>query len=222
MDIFFKRGNNFKSKTVVKREGNAFLVGVFALITLITFIVIFTIAMEEIQYRKNAVTDAITAAVLATVTIDKDALTLDNEIHVLVPEMNVAAFSRCFAGSIGTISEVNSSGVYTWTGNESDPIFDFSDGKKIELSQFVIYNFSENDPATPNDDEFRIARYDPGTGSFIESVVLLSSAGHVYAPNGTEVYETSVFVELNIPIHTYFNIHATVPRSQLVAIQNIA
>lgn len=228
MDIQFKRRNGLKGKTIIKRDGNAFMVGVFGLFTLVTFIVIFTIAIEEIHYKRNATTDAITSAILATVTIDKDDLTLNNNIHVIPAEMNVKMFSDCFAGSLRTVSEVTvgvdlTEKIYTWTGNEDDPIFDFSDGKKIELSQFIIYNFDQGDPADVNDDSFTISKYNSRTGGFdTEAPLLLRDIGHLYAPDGTEILETSVFVELNVPIHTYFNIRATVPRSQLVAIQNIA
>lgn len=203
-----------------KHDGNiTFWATGFMAIILTISIVFLMMAHEKINQINASIEDIITSSALSAAILDRDRYAITGDIYINDNQECLSNYEAMFAFNEG-INDFNS--VAEVSGDNSHPYIDFLSGN-IKILKFIVYN---------------IPKYPQSTGDFIGEQYTyqnqhwaslttvnygnLSTTKYIKDPLNNDIMETSIYVEMEIPIKLgFFGIKGTITKAQTVAIQHI-
>ena len=195
-----------------------------------------------IDKARISVEDAITFSALG-------AALVDNSRNAITGDLYIEDANECYENYCSLFSENTGCGEFIngeASGDTNHLFFDFSDGKKIKIKKFIIYNIpnqkSMNEETTALDPCFWGEKYvfengvynvsqsfgsnEVGIGyySYGSGDIPVEVSPDIRTRSGTtitqDINKTSIFVEMEIPIRIGFmNIKGTITKSQIVNIE---
>ena len=223
-----------------KSEGNMTFWASGAIILLIGISMCFLILAHNVINKVNySLEDSITFSTLGAALVDKDRYAITGDMYVKDAQECFDNFCDLFSENTGCGKFINGEA----SGSEDHRFFDFSDGKKIKITKFIIYNIPANKSVNTDLSPVEawwgerypfyngsLGVYDGsnedgiGRHSYGSEEKPIEMSPEVETKDGGKktvpITSTSIFVEMEIPIKIgIFNIKGTITKTQIINIE---
>lgn len=224
-----------------KREGIDTFVYTIGTTVFVIILILYIITSSIINSVHNQIDDAIISAELASALMDVEEYSKNKSV-LIDKTKSLKIFSDYLKANLG-ITEITTEDITMDDGETLLSDIEFNGhmiGNKIKLNEFTIYNIDLGHPKKtiiPAHDGLsevfipekggRIIKSTYRNGIWLPDVVIEQKEHYEedwnpsYDTGHGIIYETSIYAEIEVPMHTFFNISGVAAKSKLVSIKNI-